>query len=93
MMSFNYFIHKYKLKNKATSIIKIQQVLPSLTLNHVGIYLRGRAFSTNIGIVTIIPSKRTHWICYIINQYFDSYGVVYPKKLSKFLMNQNRRCL
>ena len=29
-MTFNDFVHKYKLKNKATSNIKIQQVLNSM---------------------------------------------------------------
>ena len=37
-MSFNDFVHKYKLKNKATSNIKKQQVLGFLGLHNVGIY-------------------------------------------------------
>ena len=40
MISFNNFVHKYTLKNKATSNIKIQQVLGSIGLDNVGIYLR-----------------------------------------------------
>ena len=35
MITFNEFIEKYKLKNKATSNIKIQQVLSSFSLNDV----------------------------------------------------------
>ena len=38
MMTFNEFIKKHNLKNKATSNIKIQQVLNSIGLNNVGIY-------------------------------------------------------
>ena len=38
MITFNEFIKKYNLRNKATSSIKIQQVLSSLSLNDVGIY-------------------------------------------------------
>ena len=38
-MTFNDFIKKYNLKNKPTSNIKIQQILSSLGLNDVGIYL------------------------------------------------------
>ena len=64
-MSFNDFVHKYKLKNKATSNIKIQQVLSSLSLNDVGIYLRDGSFSSDIGIVNLHPSKGTHWVAYI----------------------------
>ena len=43
-MSFNDFVHKYNLKNKATSNIKTPQVLSSLSLSDVGIYLRDVPF-------------------------------------------------
>ena len=93
MMKFNDFIKKYKLKNKATSNIKIQQVLNSIGLNNIGIYLRDGPFESDIGIVNLHPSKGTHWVCYINENYFDSYGVVCPKKLSKFIIKQNGYCL
>ena len=57
MMTFNEFIEEYKLKNKATSILKIQQVVSSLFLDDVGIYLRDGPFSSKIGTVTLHPSK------------------------------------
>ena len=50
-MTFNDNIHKRSLKNKATSNIKIQQVLSSLSLSDVGISLRDGLFSSDIGIV------------------------------------------
>ena len=93
MMTFNDFIKKYKLKNKPTSNIKIQQVLSSLSLNDVGIYLREGPFISDIGIVNLHPSKGTHWVCYINENYFDSYGVVCPKKLSKFFIKGNGYCI
>ena len=93
MLTFNEFIKKYKLKNKATSNIKIQQVLSSLSLNGVGIYLRDGPFKSDIGIVNLHPSKGTHWVCYINENYFDSYGVVCPKKLSKSIIKRNGYCL
>ena len=93
MMIFNDFVRKYKVKNKATSNIKIQQVLSSLSLDDVGIYLRDGPFESDIGVVYLHPSKETHWVCYIIENYFDSYGCVYPKKLSKFIINRNGYCL
>ena len=93
MMTFNDFIKKYELKNKATSNIKIQQVLSSLSLNDVGIYLRDGPFESNIGIVNLHPSKGTHWVCYINENYFDSYGCVPPKKLSKYIIKRNGYCL
>ena len=59
-MTFNDFIKKYNLKNKATSNIKIQQVLNSIGLNNVGIYLRDGPFESDIGIVNLHPFKGTH---------------------------------
>ena len=92
-MTFNEFIKKHNLKNKATSNIKIQQVLNSIGLNNVGIYLGDGVFTTDIGIVNLHPSKSTHWVCYINENYFDSYGCVCPKKLSKFIIKRNGYCL
>ena len=60
ILTFNNFIKKYKLKNKPTSNIKIQQILSSLSLNDVGIYLRDGLFESDIGIVILHPSKGTH---------------------------------
>ena len=93
MITFNDFVKKYNLKNKATSNIKFQQVLNSFGLNNVNIYLRDGSFLSDIGILNLHPSKGTHWVCYIIENYFDSYGVVCPKKLSKFLIKRNGYCL
>ena len=92
-MTFNEFIKNYKLKDKATSNIKIYQVLNSIGLNNIEIYLRDGPFSSDIGIVNLHPSKGTHWVCYIDENYFDSYGVVCPKKLSKFIIKRNGCCL
>ena len=92
MITFNDFVHKNKLKNEATSNIKIQKVLASIGLDYVGIYLRDGPFQTNIGIVNLHPSKGTHWVYYINENYFDSYGVVCPKKLFKFIIKRNGYC-
>ena len=93
MITFNDFIKKFNLKNKATSNIKIQNIFSSLSLNDVGIYLRDGPFKSDIGIVNLHPSKGTHWVCYINENHFDSYGCVPPKKLSKFIIKQNGCCL
>ena len=92
-MTFNDFVIKYKLKNKATSNIKIQQVLSSLSLNDVGIFLRDGPFKSDIGIVNLHPSKGTHWICYINENFFYSYGCAPPRKLSKFINKRKGYCL
>ena len=93
MKTFNDNNKKYELKNKATSKIKIQNILSSLSLTDVGIYLRDGPFKSDIGIVNLHPSNGTHWVCYINENYFDSYGIVCPKKLSKFIIKRNGYCL
>ena len=92
-MSFNDFVHKYNLKNKATSNIKIQKVLTSIGLDNINIYLRDGPFSSDIGIVNLHPFRGSHWICYINENFFDSYGCVPPKKLSSFIIKRNGYCL
>ena len=93
ILTFNNFIKKYKLKNKATSNVKIQQVLSSLSLNDVGIYLRDGPFKSDIGIVDLHPFRGSHWVCCNNENYFDSYSCVCPKKLSKFIIKRNGYCL
>ena len=92
MITFNDFIKKHNLKNKATSNIKIQQVLNSIGLNNVNIYLRDGPFSSNTGIVNLHPNRGSHWASYINENHFDSYGVVCPKKLSKVIIKRNGLC-
>ena len=92
-MAVNDFIKKYNLRNKATSNIKIQQVLSSLSLNDVWVYLREGPFGSDVGIVNLHPSEGTHWVCYINENYFDSYGCAPPEKLSKFIIKRNGYCL
>ena len=92
-MLFNDFVKKFNLKNKATSNIKRQQVLSSLSLNEVGIYLRDGPFSSDVGIVNLHPSEGTHWVCYSNDNYFDSYGCVCPNRLSKVIIKRYGYCL
>ena len=93
-MTFNDFIKKYNLRNKATSDIKIYEVLKNIGLDtKVEIYLRDGSFSTDIGIVNLHPSKGTHWVCFINENYFDSYGCSPPKKLCKYIIKRNGYCL
>ena len=93
MITFNEFIKKFNLKNKATSNIKIQNILSSLSLNDVGIFIRDGPFKSDIGIDILHPSNGTHWVCYIYENYFDSYDVVCPEKLSKIIIKRNGYCL
>ena len=92
-MSFNDFIKKYNLKNKATSNIKIQQFFLTSSLNDNGIYLRDGPFESDIGIVNLHPTKGSHWVCYTNESFFDSSGCAPPKNLSKFSIKRNGYCL
>ena len=63
MITFIDFVQKHNLKNKATSNLKLQQVLSSFGLKDVGIYLRDGPFKNDIGKVNLHPSKGTHCVC------------------------------
>ena len=92
-MSFNEFNKKHNLKNKATSNTKIQKVPNYIGLNNVNIYLRDGPFSSDTGIVNLHPTRGSHWVSYIHENYFDSYGITPPRKLSKLIIKQNGYCL
>ena len=92
MITFNDVVHKHNLENKATSNIKIYEVLEKIGLDSkVGNYLRDGPFSSDIGIVNLHASKGTHWVLYIKNCYFDSYGCPPPKKLLNYLKNKFKK--
>ena len=95
MMAFNDFVDKHSLKNNATSNIKIYEVLKKIGLgSKVGIYLRVGDFFTSYGIVNLLPSRGTHWVLYIKDCCFDSYGCSPPKKLLNFLKkNKHKKCI
>ena len=94
MMLFNEFARKYNLKSKATSNVKIYEVLKKIVPDSkVGIYLRDGPYSSDIGVANLYPSNKTHWVCYINENNFDSYGLVPPRKLSKFIKKRNGHCL
>ena len=85
ILTFNDFIKKTKLENEATSNTKIQQLLSSIRLDKVGIFLRDGSFSSDIGIVNLHPLKGSHWVCCIEDCYFDSYGCPPSTKIVKNL--------
>ena len=93
ILKFNDFVHKYFFKNKPTSYTNFYQILSSLGLNDVGIYLRDGPFSSDIGIVIFHPSKGTHWVLYIHENHFDSYGCTPTQKPSKINIKRNGHCL
>ena len=91
-LSFKEFVEKYGLKNEATSNIKIKEVLDTLCASGkltipVGIYMRDDKFTTTSGIVNLHPTKGTHWVMFITEYYFDSYGCPPPLNITKQINN------
>ena len=62
-------------------------------LSDIGIHLRDRPFSSDVRIINFHPTKGTHWIAYINENFFGSYGYAPPQKFSKFTIKQNGHCL
>ena len=92
-MTFNDFNNKFILKEKGTTKIIIQQVLSSVSLNDVRICLGDEPVEYHIGIVNLHPFRGTHWVLYINENSFDSYGCAPPIKLSNFKIKGIGHCL
>ena len=58
ILSIKDFIHKCKLKNKTSSLLKLKQVLSSLILNNVEIHLGDGPFESDLGVVNLHPQNR-----------------------------------
>ena len=57
------------------------------------VFLRDGPFTTDVGIVNLQPLKGPHWVAYIKQNYFDSYGWSTPQKPSRFIIKQRGHCL
>ena len=82
------FVEKYGLKNEATFNVKIKETLDKLTIP-AGIYMRDDKFTTTSGIVNLHPTKGTHWVMFVNEFYFDSYGCPPPINLP----NHIKKCI
>ena len=69
MMTINDFVHKHNLKKRSIKT-KIYQVLSTLLLSAIGIHLRDGPFSNDRVIVNLHPSKGTHRVAYVNENYF-----------------------
>ena len=87
-MSFNDFVQKHKLKIKAKSNKKKEQLLSFLSLQEVGIYLRDGPFESEIGIVNIHPSKGAQWVLYKNEFFFIHMVVLLPRNYLALLKNE-----
>ena len=91
MLSFNDPIRKYSLKNRATSIIKIQQILSSLSVTDLKLY--SSPSKTDRKIVSLHPFWCSQWVLYFHECSFDSYGIPPPNIQLKFITKRIGKCL
>ena len=93
-MSFSDFVHKYNFKNKATSNIKIQQVLGYIGIDNVAIFLKDGTFSSDNEFLNLNPYyKGAQLVAYINGNVFGSYGCQPPNELCKSIIKQNIVCI
>ena len=85
-LSFKEFVNKYGIKNEATSIVEIKEIL-NLMNTSCGIYMRDDKFITTSGIVNLHSTKGTHWVMFVNEFYFDSYGCPPPLNITKQINN------
>ena len=57
------------------------------------IYVRDDIVSANFGIINLHPSRGTHWVCYIGNYCFDSYGCAPPKIILNYIKSRYGNCV
>ena len=84
-MAYNDFLHENKLKTKATSNIKIQQILPSSSFKDVKLCLKDGPFTIDVGFVNLHPIKGKHWVAYTKQNYTGILDLAPPHKPSRFL--------
>ena len=84
--SFKEFVNKYGLKNEATSNVEMKEILKLINTS-CGIYMRDDKFTTTRGIVNLHPTKGTHWVMFVNEFYFDSYGCPPPLNITKQIKN------
>ena len=85
-LSFKEFVNKHGSKNEATSNVEIKENLKLMNTS-CGIYMRDDKFTTTSGIVNLHPTKGTHWVMFVNEFYFDSYGCPPPLNITKQINN------
>ena len=84
-LSFKELVEKYRIKYEATSNVKTKEILDILNLKSTGIYMRDDKFTTTAGVVNLHPTKGTHWVMFVNEFYFDSYGSPLPVNISNHI--------
>ena len=84
-LPFKELVEKKRIKKEATSNIKIKGISNTLRASgeliiqdSCGVYERDDKFTTTAGIVNLHPTKGTHWVMFINQIYFDSFGFAPP---------------
>ena len=64
-----------------------------MSLKDVGIYSRDGPFKTDMGIENLHPFQGTHWVIYVHENFFDSYGCSPPQKVPGLIVKRNGLCI
>ena len=80
-LSFSELVKEFCVRNQATSITKLKEVLYKLGLK-TKIYKRDSKFSTKNGTVVLHPFRGTQWTVYNNKIFSVSYGCPPPSSLS-----------
>ena len=87
-LTFKELVKQYGITNEATSDVEIKEIL-DIIIRHVHdsckVYTRDDKFTTDSGIVNLHPSVGPHWVRFINEYYFDSYGCPPPINILNYL--------
>ena len=64
-----------------------------MSSNDIEIYERDGPFEFHIGIISLHPFQSSHWILYIHESFFGSYGITPTNKQCKHNTKRNGNCL
>ena len=91
-LSFNQFIKLFKLRNEATSNIKLNNILKQLNLD-CPITMRDDPIFSHSGIINLHPFRGTHWVCFFNEYYFDSYACPPPQNILNYIKSKFGKCI
>ena len=93
MMSFQELNQKYNPKKRGNNLHKSLPNASFFIFKWCEIYLGDELFTTDVQMVSLQPTRKTHWVAYIDPRNIASYEVPPLEKLSMFIIKRNEYCL
>ena len=57
------------------------------------VQMRDDPINSNCGIINLHPTKGTHWVCFMNQVYFDSYGCPPPQNILSHIKSNYKKCI